>query len=148
MEEITLDIHNSPLKYAKTLAIFYIIFGGLHAFVFAFWLIPALVLMLSTGSRGWENEFVRDAITGSSIFVPLIVFLPLITANRLLKKRKGFKVFVFISGVVLFLYSFLIAYITVINPISSREFGYVIYFLPCLVLSIYSLWFVARKRAV
>ena len=148
MENVALNTHNTLPRHAKTLAVLYIIFGSFHAFVFALWLLPALILVLTMGSRAWENEFARDAITGSSIFLPLIAVLPLITANFLLKKRRWSNIFVVVSGVIWLLYSLLIAVITFHSFTRVEDLGYLLYALPCLALSIYSLWFVFGKRAV
>jgi putative effector of murein hydrolase len=104
--------------------------------------------VLSTGSRGWENEFARDAITGSSIFLPLIAVLPLITANVLLKKRRWSNTFVLVSGVVWLLYSLLILAIAFHTYAEFKDVSFLLYALPCFALSIYSFWFVVRKRAV
>jgi hypothetical protein len=88
------------------------------------------------------------AITGSSIFLPFIAALPLITANALLKKRRWSNIFVAASGVVWLLYSLLIATVTFHSFTKLEDLGYLLYALPCLALSIYSLWFVFGKRAV
>ena len=148
MENATLSTYSSPPKHAKALAVLYIIFGGFHACIFTMWLLAGLSLVLSLGSRGWEHEFARDAITGSSIFLPLIAVLPLITANVLLKKRRWSNTFVLVSGVVWLLYSLLILAIAFHTYAEFKDVSFLLYALPCFALSIYSFWFVVRKRAV
>ena len=131
--------------HSKILGVFFLLFGVAHASVIGFVLAMFLFLLLMPFGNPAEDQFNLALVIILSIAILFVGVLPTIAGYGLVAMRRWGKNALAISSATTLLFVGSVTYLVVWH---AKQYPLLLYVLPCLMLMIYSGWYVwCRKPA-